>query len=366
MSPLPIGPARSGRIVEYAHRGRLCPSRTRRGCVSETAGGVALATQGLAKRYGSRVALDGLDLRVPTGVVYGFLGPNGAGKTTTMRILTGLIRADAGGVELLGRPFGRRDRQRLFEVGALIESPSFYPFLTGRENLCALAATGAPTSTARVDELLALVNLQDRGGDKVSGYSLGMKQRLGIAGALLSDPKLLLLDEPANGLDPAGIVGMRDTLRGLAALGKTVFVSSHLLGEIQQMADVVGIIANGRLVRQGPIGELLDAGGTVRVQVPAPDVAHASAVLAGLAGPDTVTVGQGGWLSVRVGSDRIGDLTRALGAADIWATGLESGNDLELLFLQLTGGEPPPDGAPVGFGAAGADARPPSDQAADR
>src|SRR4051812_41400618 len=297
----------------------------------------ALALRGLSKSYGTRRALDGLDLWVPTGVVYGFLGPNGAGKTTTMRILTGPIRPDAGHVELLGRSFGRRDRQRLFEVGALIESPSFYPFLTGRENLRALAATGAPTPAARVDELLALVNLQDRAGDKVSGYSLGMKQRLGIAGALLSDPKLLLLDEPANGLDPAGIAGMRDTLRGLAALGKTVFVSSHLLGEIQQMADVVGIIANGRLVRQGPIGELLDAGGTVRVQVPAPDVAHASAVLAGLAGADTVTVGQGGWLSVRVGSDRIGDLNRALGAADIWATGLESGNDLELLFLQLTG-----------------------------
>ena len=131
--------------------------------------GVALATQGLAKRYGSRVALDGLDLRVPEGVVYGFLGPNGAGKTTTMRILTGLIRPDAGQVELLGRPVGRRDRRRLFDVGALIESPAFYPFLSGRENLRALAATGAPVPATRVDELLELVNLRERAGDKVSG-----------------------------------------------------------------------------------------------------------------------------------------------------------------------------------------------------
>ena len=223
--------------------------------------GVALATQGLAKRYGPRVALDGLDLRVPEGVVYGFLGPNGAGKTTTMRILTGLIRPDAGQVELLGRPFGRRDRRRLFEVGALIESPSFYPYLSGRENLRALAATGAPMPATRVDELLELVNLRERAGDKVSGYSLGMKQRLGIAAALLSDPRLLLLDEPANGLDPAGIVGMRDTLRALAAAGKTVFVSSHILSEVQQLVDVVGIIARGRLVREGPVEDLLREAG---------------------------------------------------------------------------------------------------------
>src|SRR5690349_20170836 len=148
------------------------------------ASSLAVATRGLRKSYGQRTALNGLDLSVPSGVVYGFLGPNGAGKTTTMRILTGLIHADAGDVEVLGRPFGRGDRKRLFEVGALVESPSFYPFLSGRENLRALAAAGAPTSKARVDELLALVNLQDRAGDKVSGYSLGMKQRLGIAGAL--------------------------------------------------------------------------------------------------------------------------------------------------------------------------------------
>ena len=166
---------------------------------------------------------------MPRGVVYGFLGPNGAGKTTTMRLLTGLLHPDAGTIEVLGRPFGRGDRRRLFDVGAIIESPSFYPYLSGRENLRALGGSGAPVTRGRIDEVLELVGLRDRAGDKVSRYSLGMKQRLGIAGALLNDPRLLLLDEPANGLDPAGIAAMRETLRFLAGQGKTVFVSSHLL-----------------------------------------------------------------------------------------------------------------------------------------
>jgi ABC-2 type transport system ATP-binding protein len=324
-----------------------------------TASAYALKTNDLKKSYGSRTALAGLDLAVPSGVVYGFLGPNGAGKTTTMRLLTGLIHPDAGSIEILGRPFGRSDRRRLFEVGALVESPAFYPFLSGRQNLRELAASGEHVSPARLDELLELTGLRERAEDKVAGYSLGMKQRLGIAGALLSDPKLLLLDEPANGLDPAGIVAMRETLRGLASLGKTVFVSSHLLGEIEQMADVIGIVAAGRLVREGPIGDLLDAEGTVRVRVPASDLESARTILGGLVGPDNVTVsGDDGWLAVRAKSDRIGEINRTLASADIWATGLESGNDLELLFLELTGGEPTPDGQPTFFGTAGAEAGP--------
>src|SRR5947208_16108610 len=230
-------------------------------------GTLALATRGLRKSYGSRLALAGLDLSVPTGVVYGFLGPNGAGKTTTMRLLTGLIHPDTGSIELLGRPFGRRDRRRLFDIGALIESPAFYPYLSGRENLRALAATGASTPANKVDELLDVVGLMDRARNRVSTYSLGMKQRLGIAAAQLSDPRLLLLDEPANGLDPAGIVAMRDTLRNLAGMGKTVFVSSHILGEVRQLADIVGIIAEGHLVREGPMEELLASQGRVRLGV---------------------------------------------------------------------------------------------------
>ena len=319
--------------------------------------GVALATQGLAKRYGSRIALDGLDLRVPEGVVYGFLGPNGAGKTTTMRILTGLIRPDAGKVELLGRPFGRRDRRRLFDVGALIESPAFYPFLSGRENLRALAATGAPVPAARIDELLTLVNLHERAGDKVSGYSLGMKQRLGIAAALLSDPRLLLLDEPANGLDPAGIVGMRDTLRALAATGKTVFVSSHILSEVQQLVDVVGIIARGRLVREGPVEDLLREAGSIRIRVAPDEVAAAATALGPVAAGAAVAPGSGpeaGWLIVRIDPARGAEANRTLAEAGIYASRLETGTTLEGLFLELTGSQPDVAGAPPDADAASA------------
>ena len=274
--------------------------------------GLALATRALHKSYGSRVALNGLDLSVPTGVVYGFLGPNGAGKTTTMRLLTGLIHPNSGTIEVLGQPFGRRDRHRLFDVGALIESPSFYPYLSGRENLRALAATGAPTPKGRIEELLELVGLRDRARDKVQTYSLGMKQRLGIAAALLSDPRLLLLDEPANGLDPAGIVAMRTTLRHLASTGKTVFVSSHVLGEVQQLAEVIGIIASGRLVREGPIEQLLLGEGIVRVRVAPEQLEPARSVLATLVADGDVAAiaGEDGWLSVRIAPERAADVNR--------------------------------------------------------
>ena len=192
--------------------------------------------------------------------------------------------------------------------GALVESPAFYPYLSGRENLRALAASGAPVPAGRVDEVLELVGLRERSGDKVSRYSLGMKQRLGIAGALLNDPKLLLLDEPANGLDPAGIVAMRETLRHLASIGKTVFVSSHLLAEVQQMADVVGIIAAGRLVREGTMQELLAAEGVVRVKVEPDEVPAAAAALGRLVDPGHVSpsTGEPGWISVQITPGALG------------------------------------------------------------
>jgi ABC-2 type transport system ATP-binding protein len=317
--------------------------------------GLALATRGLEKKYGSRVALTGLDLSVPTGIVYGFLGPNGAGKTTTMRLLTGLIHPDAGTIEVLGSSFGRRDRRHLFDVGALIESPSFYPYLSARENLRALAASGAPVTASRIEELLELVGLRDRAKDKVGNYSLGMKQRLGIAAALLSDPKLLLLDEPANGLDPAGIVAMRETLRYLASTGKTVFVSSHNLGEVQQMADIIGIIAAGRLVREGPIEQLLQDEGVVRVRVATGEVERAMAALRQIAPDEAVSraAGEDGWLSVKIEPDRAGEVNRTLAQAGVFASGLESGSDLESLFLQLTGGEQSTSREGTFFGAAG-------------
>jgi ABC-2 type transport system ATP-binding protein len=269
-----------------------------------------------------------------------------------MRILTGLVRPDAGRVEVLGRPFGRRDRRRLFEVGALIESPAFYPFLSGRENLRALAATGARVPATRIEELLDLVNLRERAGDRVSGYSLGMKQRLGIAAALLSDPRLLLLDEPANGLDPAGIVGMRETLRRLAESGKTVFVSSHMLSEVQQLVDVVGIIARGRLVREGAVEALLREAGSIRVRVTANEVAGAVAVLRATAGDGAVTPEEGpepGWIVVGVDPGPGAEVNRTLAAAGIYASRLETGTTLEGLFLELTGSHPD-----VGTGAGAA------------
>ena len=315
--------------------------------MTAAADGLALATRGLAKSYaGGRVkALAGLDIEVPAGVVYGFLGPNGAGKTTTIRCLLGLIHPDAGTMELLGRPYTGRDRRRLFDVGALIEAPAFYPYLSGRDNLRVIGATGAAPAKGRIEVVLDLVGLTDRADDSVGTYSLGMRQRLGIAAALLNDPRLLVLDEPANGLDPAGIVAMRETLRYLASSGKTVFISSHILPEVQQLADVVGIINHGRLVRQGDLDALLGESGHVRVRVAPEQEAGARGILERLAGAGTVESDPGGaggsggpgWLSVRVAPNRAVDVNRALAEAGIYASGLEAGNDLETLFLSITG-----------------------------
>jgi ABC-2 type transport system ATP-binding protein len=309
----------------------------------EPAGGrVALATRGLAKSYGTTLALQGLDLAVPAGVVYGFLGPNGAGKTTTIRCVLGLIRPDGGQMELFGRPYSWRDRHQIERIGSLVESPSFYPYLSARDNLRVVGSTGAEPRRGRVDELLELVGLSERGGDRVSDYSLGMRQRLGIAAALLSDPEILVLDEPANGLDPAGIVAMRETLRYLAGQGKTVFVSSHILPEVEQLADVVGIVDHGRLVRQGALSDLLRQTGHVRVRVAPADAAAARALLDRLAGSASVWEETGqedahDWITVRVDPDRAGEVNRTLAQAGIFATGLESGSDLEALFLSVTG-----------------------------
>ena len=316
--------------------------------------GMAIVTQGLRKRYGARVALDGLDLNVPRGRVYGFLGPNGSGKTTTLRVLVGLIRPDGGRISVLGTPFDWHDRKRMFRMGALIESPTFYPYLSGRDNLRTFAAAGPPTPATRVDEVLEAVGMNDRAGDKVKTYSLGMRQRLGIAGALLSDPELLLLDEPANGLDPAGIVAMRELLRQLTAQGKTVVVSSHILSEVQQLADVVGIIDHGRLVREGPMERLLTEGSRVRVRVAPEQVPHAVALLTQRAPAQALPPdGQGdGWLVVEVGPERAADVNRVLAAAGIWASAITPSNDLESVFLSLTMAPPTgvPGGPPAGWG----------------
>ncbi len=215
----------------------------------------AIHMEGLTKEFGRLRAVDGLTVDVQTGGVVGLLGPNGAGKSTTIRMLLGLIRPTAGSATVLGKSI-ERPAAYIEEVGALIESPAFYPKLSGETNLRTLAALDGQSKN-RIDEVLEIVGLRDRRGDRVAEYSSGMKQRLGIAAALLRDPSILILDEPTNGLDPAGIVEMRELLRDLGSSGKTVFVSSHLLAEVQAMVDQVIIISNGRLVFDGALTGLL-------------------------------------------------------------------------------------------------------------
>ncbi|MFB9904881.1 ATP-binding cassette domain-containing protein [Allokutzneria oryzae] len=208
---------------------------------------------GLTKSYGDVHAVRDLNLRVRAGEVYGFLGRNGAGKTTTMRMLLGLVRPTGGSGTVLGKPLG--DPESVSRIGSLVESPAFYPHLSGRDNLRLLARYSGLTDST-VDDALALSGLGDRAEDKFAGYSLGMKQRLGVAAALMGDPELLVLDEPTNGLDPAGMREMRDLVRVFADGGGTVLLSSHLLSEVEQVADRVGIIHNGRLVTEGTMTEI--------------------------------------------------------------------------------------------------------------
>jgi ABC-2 type transport system ATP-binding protein len=216
----------------------------------------AITTQGLTKRYGSRAAVDQLSIQVPSGVVAGFVGLNGAGKTTTIRMLLGLITPSEGSGEVHGQPISR-PAAYLDRVGAMIEGPAFYPTLSARANLEVLATLGGHPKT-RIGQLLEQVGLAERASDRYSSYSLGMKQRLGIAAALLPDPALLVLDEPANGLDPAGILEIRGLLRGLADEGTTVFVSSHQLSEVEHISDWLVMIDHGRLLYHGPIGQILE------------------------------------------------------------------------------------------------------------
>ncbi len=231
----------------------------------------ALRTIALSKSYGKRLAVDRLDLEVERSELFGFLGPNGAGKTTTIRMALGLIAPTSGSVEIFGREVRSHRSEVLPRVGALVESPALYGYMSGRDNLRAVGNLLGGVPEKRIDEVLEIVSLKGRDHDRVRTYSMGMKQRLGLAVALLNDPDLLILDEPANGLDPAGIVEMRDLLRGLAALGKTVFISSHVLTEVQQTCTRVAIINHGKLVRVAPVQELLKSSGEFVIKVDAPE-----------------------------------------------------------------------------------------------
>ncbi|HRB99671.1 MAG: ATP-binding cassette domain-containing protein [Dermatophilaceae bacterium] len=299
-------------------------------------GAPAIETSGLRKTYrtrrGRQVAVQGLDLHVPAGGVHGFLGPNGSGKTTSIRMLLGLINADSGTMTIFGHPVPDDLPAVIDRVGAIVESPKFFPAFSGRTNLELLAgAIGAPKS--RVGEVLEATHLADRAKDHYAAYSLGMKQRLAVAATLLKDPDLLIFDEPTNGLDPAGIREVRDTMRDLGQRGKTVLVSSHILAEVEQVADTVSIIGRGHLLASGSVSAILGSQGTtvVRVGVSEPDRA---ATL--LAYEGWTTRREGTHLVVEGASDPAA-VTRALALAGLYVHELTPVvPDLESVFLDLT------------------------------
>ncbi|HYM63237.1 MAG TPA: ABC transporter ATP-binding protein [Gaiellaceae bacterium] len=237
-------------------------------------------TSGLTKRFGARVAVDDVELRVPRGSAFGYLGPNGAGKTTLIRMLLGLTDASAGTMRLLGRSVPAARAEALARVGAIVEEPRFHGHLTGRENLQVVAAAREPEAHSRIDGALARVGLAERSDERVKRYSLGMRQRLGVARSLLADPELLILDEPTNGLDPAGIHEFRAMIRGFVAEGRTVLLSSHLLDEVEKICDEVAIVDQGRVVVQGSIAELAREGRQT-ILVATSDDTRALPILAG-------------------------------------------------------------------------------------
>lgn len=250
-----------GAILSMLNQPMIMPAAT----TGARSGIVVLRTKNLSKRYGERLAVRDLSLEVQRGDIFGFLGPNGAGKTTTIRMVLGLIAPTTGSVEILGRDLIAHRARVLPRVGALIETPALYTYMSGRDNLRAVAAVLGGVPEKRLDEVLDLVDLRSRQKDRVRTYSLGMKQRLGVAMALLQDPDLLILDEPANGLDPAGIVEMRDLMHRLSAEGKTILISSHILGEIRQICTRAAIINQGSLVIEKTIEELTDGRGEYSV-----------------------------------------------------------------------------------------------------
>ena len=290
-----------------------------------------IETSDLGKRYGERiVAVDRLTMRVRRGEVYGFLGPNGAGKTTTLRMLLGLVRPTSGVARVLG--FAPGSPQALARTGALIESPSFYPFLSGRDNLRVLARHAGVHET-QIEPALAEVELTARSGDRFGTYSLGMKQRLGIAAALLKDPELLILDEPTNGMDPAGMAEMRSFIRRLGRGNRTVLLSSHLMTEVEQICDRVGVISRGTLVSEGTIDELR---GRESLWLRADPLPAAEQVLRALRHVDGVERIDGG---LRVGADAAAaaEINRALVEAGIAVGELRPERaSLEEVFLELT------------------------------
>lgn len=296
--------------------------------------GPVIRLDGLTKDFGSTRAVDGLSFEIPAGGVTGFVGPNGSGKSTTFRMLLGLIKPTAGQAWVLGQPIGDPS-QYIHDIGALVEAPALYPKLTGYRNLLALARLGG-IPLSRIGEVLEIVDLQDRSGDRYENYSLGMKQRLGIAAALLPNPRLLMLDEPTNGLDPAGTVEIRALFRRLAEAGTSVVVSSHLLSEIQAASDQLVVIQAGHLVFSGPLDQLLATQHSSVTAVTAnPDDAPRLAELARRTGKKTTVAD--GRIQVEADTGWSAELSRLAIDADIVLSELRPVEpDLETTFLQLT------------------------------
>ncbi len=298
--------------------------------------------EGLRKEYRrlrrpSTLALAGLDLAVPEGGVFGFLGPNGAGKTTTIRCLLGLVRPSGGRCRLLGSDTSADLRRVIARVGSVVETPALYPRFSGRRNLELLGRLHA-LGPVVIGRALERVGLSERAGDLVKNYSLGMRQRLGIAAALLKDPDVLILDEPANGLDPAGIKEVRELLRSLGAEGRTVFVSSHILSEVQQMADRVAILSKGRCVASGPVNEVL-ASGRSRALVARVDAPDRALQILSSAGLDVAL--DGDVLRIGLRPEEAATVTRLLAEQGLYVSELGPEQiDLEMVFLQLTGEAP--------------------------
>jgi ABC-2 type transport system ATP-binding protein len=295
-----------------------------------------IETSALTKTYGEVVAVNELTLRVPRGGVFGFLGPNGSGKTTTMGMLLGLVHPTSGEARIFGDP--ARHPATLRRVGAMVETPTFYPYLSGRENLRYFQGIGGRGTRGDIDRLLTLVDLGKRADSKFSTYSLGMKQRLGVAFALLGDPELVFLDEPTNGLDPAGVVEVRELIRQLGTGGRTVVLSSHLLAETELVCDNVAVLSRGRLIAQGTIKELLREHDSLRVRTT--DDAGAIEILAALPWVESVTPGDGA-LRLTAPQPRAWEAVRALAERQIYVHELVPlHRTLEDFFMDITGTDP--------------------------
>ena len=300
---------------------------------------LVIQTDGLTKRYGHVLAVDELSLEVPRGRIFGLLGPNGSGKTTLMSMLLGLVRPTEGSFALFGTPpeRGGLDRE-LHRIGALIESPTFYPYLSGRNNLAYFQGISGRGGEDDLDYLLEQVGLGGRGGDKFQTYSLGMKQRLGLAYTLLGDPELLVLDEPTNGMDPAGMAEVRQLISGLAGENRTVILSSHLLNEVEQVCDSVAILSHGRLIAQGNVAELLQERGRPQVRLRTTDNAKAWDILNALAWVDGVNA-DNGYLVAGIETDRSWEITAALSRNDVYVAEMVPAQmSLEQYFLDVTEG----------------------------